>query len=266
MTSTERPVAFVLAASDHGTMIVNRFDHAMSQYGSLIGVGHQILSNGAYDPQEVALLLELLERRRAHYGDGVVAVDCGANVGVHTLEWARRMTGWGRVIAFEAQERIFYALAGNLALNNCFNARAIYAAVGAQIGALRIPAPDYLKPGSFGSLELRASEANEFIGQTIDYSAEATVEVALTTIDALKLDRLDLLKIDVEGMEAEVLDGAAATIAARRPIIVAEHIKSGQAPLVDRLAPLGYRMFGTRMNVIAAHSSDPSSREMRAEL
>ena len=40
----------------------------------------------------------------AYFGDGVMAIDCGANVGVHTLEWSRLMYGWGEVIAFEAQE------------------------------------------------------------------------------------------------------------------------------------------------------------------
>jgi FkbM family methyltransferase len=59
----------------------------------------------------------------------VVALDCGANIGVHSVEWARLMKDWGSVIAVEAQERVFYALAGNLTLQNCFNARAIWAAV-----------------------------------------------------------------------------------------------------------------------------------------
>ena len=60
--------------------------------------------------------------RRRFHGDGVVAIDCGANIGVHTVEWAIAMTGWGSVVAIEAQERIYYALAGNIAINNCFNA------------------------------------------------------------------------------------------------------------------------------------------------
>jgi FkbM family methyltransferase len=76
----------------------------------------------------------LLTLRRQYYGDGVVAIDCGANIGVFTLEWARAMTGWGSVIAVEAQERIYYALAGNIAINNCFNARAVLAAVADKPG------------------------------------------------------------------------------------------------------------------------------------
>ena len=83
--------------------------------------------------------MQLLTQRRQHFGDGVVVVDCGANIGVHTVAWAKGMTGWGQVLAIEAQERIFYALAGNITINNCFNARAFNAAVGAADGVLRVP-------------------------------------------------------------------------------------------------------------------------------
>jgi FkbM family methyltransferase len=44
-----------------------------------------------------------------------VAVDVGANVGAFTVLWGRHIMGWGFVHAFECQERIFYALAGNIA-------------------------------------------------------------------------------------------------------------------------------------------------------
>lgn len=37
------------------------------------------------------------------------------------------MAGWGAVIGIEAQQSIFYALAGNIAINNCFNAKAVLA-------------------------------------------------------------------------------------------------------------------------------------------
>jgi hypothetical protein len=113
-----RKIAFVLASSDHGTMIVNRFDYHMVDADN----------TSAFDPVSVELTTSLLKLRRQHFGDGITAIDCGANIGVFTVEWARAMTGWGNVIAIEAQERVFYALAGNIAINNCFNARAIFAA------------------------------------------------------------------------------------------------------------------------------------------
>jgi hypothetical protein len=125
MPNPPRKIAFISAATEHGTLIVNRFDQHLLGQSNGYGVGFQLLETASYDGGEIDLALKLLDLRRQHHGDGVVAVDCGANVGVHTIEWARHMTGWGVVLAIEAQERIYYALAGNIAINNCFNARAI---------------------------------------------------------------------------------------------------------------------------------------------
>jgi hypothetical protein len=78
------------------------------------------------------------------------------------------MTGWGSVIAIEAQERLYYALAGIIVINNCFNVIAMHAAVASEPGVLRIPQPDYLTASSFGSLELKPRADTEFIGPPID--------------------------------------------------------------------------------------------------
>ena len=110
-------------------MLVNRHDYRLVG-DSGYGVGFQLLNTQSFDQDEVDLLKSLLLSRRSNFGPGVVAIDCGANIGVHTIEWAKTMYGWGEVIAVEAQERVFYALAGNITVNNCFNARAIWAAVG----------------------------------------------------------------------------------------------------------------------------------------
>ncbi len=213
-----RPLSFVLAASDQGTLIVNHLDRHVVSPTAAYGVGHQILQGASFDPSEVALAIMLLKWLRETRGDGVIALDCGANVGVHTISWAREMTQWGKVIAFEAQERIFYALAGNICLNNCFNARAIHAAVGDQDGVLSVPAPNYNRPGSFGSLELIFREGAENIGQTIDYTALEPVRAL--RLDDLALPRVDFLKIDVEGMELPVTAGRAGTGVKTPPIPV----------------------------------------------
>src|SRR5215469_9756567 len=256
MQNPKRKIAFVLAASEHGTMIVNRLDYRMVDERRGFGVGCQILENAAYDASEVDTALGLLALRRQYFGDGVTAVDCGANIGVHTIEWAKRMSGWGQVIAIEAQERVFYALAGNIAINNCFNARALHAAVAAKIGTMRIPSPDYLKPGSFGSLELRPRRDVEFIGQPIDYSDRLATEIRTVTIDSLDLARIDLIKIDVEGMEPEALEGAKASIARSHPVLIVEAVKTDKAKLRGVLEQLGYRLFEIGMNVLALHESD----------
>ena len=146
MLQPARKLAFVLAASNHGAMIVNRLDYRNDNGGGTTGVGHQLLANGAFDALEVELAVKLLMLRKEFHGDGVIAIDCGANIGVHTLEWATAMTGWGQVVAIEAQERIYYALAGNIALNNCFNAIAIHGAVAAEPGVGSKPAPSSARP------------------------------------------------------------------------------------------------------------------------
>lgn len=259
MPAVLRPLPFVLASSNHGTMIVNRNDYHMTGLDRGYGVGHQILTTASFDQSEIDLALILLRLRQFHGGDGVFGIDCGANIGVHSIEWAKAMTGWGDVLAFEAQERVFYALAGNIAINNCLNARARYAAVGAMCGTLNIPEPDYLVPSSFGSLELRQSEGNEFIGQKIDYSDARLKPVDMVSIDSFKLRRVDLIKIDVEGMEMEVLDGAVATLARCKPVLLVEVIKTDRAALEAALSSAGYTTMDLGINLLALHRDDPLS-------
>lgn len=251
-----RPTAFVLTSTIHGAMLVNRHDYHKLSDGRGYGVGHQLLETSAFDPGEVDVVLQLLEMRRGHFGDGVIALDCGANVGVHTIEWAQLMHGWGEVAAFEAQERVFYALAGNITLNNCFNARAIWAAIGQESGLIDVPVPDYFTPSSFGSLEIRQTTTTEFIGQEINY-ARAT-PTRMMAIDDLGLTRLDFIKIDIEGMEMEALLGARATIAACRPQMLIERVKADEAALRGFLTEQGYAVFEAGMNLLAIHETDPA--------
>src|SRR5262245_42935954 len=85
----KRPIALVVVSSNHGKFIVNRNDYRMIDETNGFGVGFQILNSSCYDYPETKLLLALLSNRREFYGDGVVGVDCGANCGIHTVEWSR---------------------------------------------------------------------------------------------------------------------------------------------------------------------------------
>jgi FkbM family methyltransferase len=256
MSRVKRKLAFVLAASDHGTMIVSRLDYRMVSPTGGFGVGFQILESGAFDPNEVSLALSVLDLRRRYFSDGVLAIDCGANIGVHTIEWAKHMTDWGSVLAVEAQERIYYALAGNIAINNCFNAVALNAAISDAPGTLKIPRPDYLVPSSFGSLELRRTSNTEYIGQPVDYSERNLVAVEAISIDSLKLPRIDFIKIDIEGMEMEALAGAVESIAQHRPAMLIESIKSDAEALQKWLKQHDYIIFKVGINILAAHKED----------
>ena len=261
MQNVGRKLAFVLASSNHGTMIVNRFDYRMIDSQRGYGVGFQILETASFDASEVKLAVELLALRRRNHGGGVVAIDCGANIGVHTIEWAMSMTGWGSVLSIEAQERIYYALAGNIAINNCFNAIAVHGAVSSESGTLAIPNPDYLVPSSFGSLELRERKGNEFIGQPIDYGK--TVMVRKLALDEFNLPRVDLIKIDIEGMELEALEGARRTIDLSHPIMLIERIKADAGKLREWLGEHGYVIIEAGINVLAIHSTDKTLADVR---
>lgn len=245
-------------------MIVNRNDYHLIADNQAYGVGHQLMNTSCYDPDDVNLILSLLQIRRQHFGDGVFAVDCGANIGVHTIEWAGFMQGWGDVLAFEAQERIFYALAGNVAINNCLNATVKFAALGAEVGDIEIPEPNYLEPGSFGSFELKQKANNENIGQAIDYQAKGN-KISQVTLDSLALARVDMLKIDVEGMEDEVLTGAVKLIAEHQPIIFVEFIKSDADKLTQILNDADYTLFHMPMNILAVHKDDPTLSHLESK-
>jgi FkbM family methyltransferase len=261
MNHTEKPVAFVLISSQHGTLIVNKNDYCVTSNNMVFGVGFQLLTKSSYDRQEIMFLLEIIRKKRELNGNGVVAIDCGANIGVNTIEWANAMHDWGQIIAFEAQEKIFYALAGNIAINNCFNVTARHAAVGASCGFIDIPEPDYNKPASYGSLELHYRANNEYIGQDIDY--QKTKKTPIVSIDSLNLDRCDFIKIDVEGMESEVLAGASNTLERLKPVMWIEILKSNKEELCEYLKERGYKLFVVGMNMLVVHQDDPVIKKLQ---
>ncbi len=111
---------------------------------------------------------------------------------------------------------------------------------------------NYFDFGSLGSLELKFRRETEFIGQAIDYNPHALVSVPQVSIDSLALDRVDFIKIDVEGMELDVLRGAEMTLRMCRPRLWIEWIKTNRVVLLDLLAALNYRVELERgMNILA---------------
>jgi FkbM family methyltransferase len=161
-------------------------------------------------------------------GDTVVEV--GANIGAHTLFLARRVGAEGRVYAFEPQRPLFQMLCGNLAMNELFNTHALHAASGREPGQIRVPSIDYAGAHNFAGLSLGGSGAGE--------------QVPVVPVDSLNLSALRLLKVDVEGMEGDVLAGAAQTIRRLRPAIYVENDREENSPhLITQIRELGYRMW-----------------------
>jgi len=251
MTIQNDRICFVLAATHHGPMLVNRMDF-MRVEGGIIGVGGVMLETGAHDEHDIVPLMEILAQRRQINGDGVIMIDGGANIGALTIPLGRFMTGWGAIMAFEPQERIAYALGGNIILNNCFNCRALQVVLGREHTEVDIPILDHQQPANFGGL---AMNGNCQPGQPL----ERSISVKVIPLDLLNLPRLDLLKLDVEGMEPDVIDGAKETIARCKPVIFAEWIACGVDAIKDRLPDYEFTQAG-RMNILGIHKEDKVQR------
>ncbi len=160
---------------------------------------------------------------------GDVVVEAGSNIGSHTVPLARTVGPAGLVHAFEPQRVVFDLLAHNLRANGLDNVVLHNAAVGDRPGTVGIPVPDYASPGNYGGVSVGGLDGEM---------------VPLETIDGLNLDRLALLKADVEGMEAAALEGAARTIARCRPAIYLENDRADRSPgLIALIQGFGYRLW-----------------------
>ncbi|GAB3268390.1 hypothetical protein GCM10027296_47570 [Chitinimonas naiadis] len=98
---------------------------------------------------------------------------------------------------------------------------------------------------------------NEFIGQEIDYSDDKMQLTKMVAIDDLNLDRLDFIKIDIEGMEMDALMGAERAITNHKPQMLIEKLKSDEAGIRSFLEDRGYKILQLGINLLAVHESDP---------
>jgi FkbM family methyltransferase len=142
---------------------------------------------------------------------GWVVADVGANIGYYTLIFSRLVEHGGRVYAFEPAEIAYATLLRNLALNDA-----------TRIKTHRVALADYqgscsLTPAPGASLGLSRLTRKDEVGME---------SVPVTTLDAFiqeeGIDRLDLIKVDIEGAEKCFLTGAAQTLARLRPIVMIE--------------------------------------------
>ena len=134
---------------------------------------------------------------------GTVAIDVGANIGIHTVELAMAVGAAGRVIAFEPESRSFDLLVRNLSRNGVVNTSVEKIALGNHSGR--------------GRLAVHASNLGDHrILREAESTSEPFQDVQIATLDDFCLplgpNAVSLIKIDVQGFEGQVLQGAEATI------------------------------------------------------
>lgn len=166
---------------------------------------------------------------------GMVVVDVGANLGDFTLVAARAVGPSGKVVAFEPDPQNFGWLIKSVERNAFKNIEIRQEALSASEGV----APFFLSDVS-GWHTLKAGQ--------ISLSGErAPITVRTRPLDTLTLDRLDVVKIDVEGAEYEVLSGAERHLAQFRPLLFVDLHASMGADVegVSRmLRGLNYKLYG----------------------
>jgi FkbM family methyltransferase len=209
-------------ACRHGTMLYNPLDAY---------VGRALDLYGEFSEGEVQMLLQLAP-------EGGVVLDVGANIGALTLPLARKVGPKGAVYAVEPQRPIHMMLCANIVMNGLGHVRALDAALGKAKGIAYVPQLDYAKPNNYGGISLMEAPR----------AGVPAAAAPMTTIDALELEACALMKIDVEGMETEVLQGGADTIRRRRPFLYVENDRPEKsAGLIALLrAELGYDLYWHR--------------------
>ena len=187
-------------------------------------IGQALDLYGEFSEIEAAFMCEFLE-------PGDVAVEVGANIGSLTVPLANAVGEEGTLIAFEPQPVLLQNLCANIALNGLRHVRTVNAAVGDRQGSVRLPKLDHTKPGLFGAHGIGSREDGDTIG-------------VLQLDDALKVSRCKFMKIDVEGMEANVIRGARDVIRRCRPVLYVENDRRGKSPeLIRLLQEMDYSLY-----------------------
>ncbi len=179
----------------YGFMILNKYDDTICEHLRVFG---------EWSEGEIDALRPVVSK-------GDVVLDIGANIGTHTLFFSDAVGSQGHVHSFEPQRIPFLTLCGNVAINSLVNVTTYPVGVGEYATTMILEPTDPFKARNIGGTALgRGDKPGE--------------KVSIVTIDSLDfLKQCNLIKIDVEGMEINVLRGAFKTIQTFRPYLYLEH-------------------------------------------
>jgi FkbM family methyltransferase len=205
----------------------------------IVRVGDQIsravFSHGCYEPHLTSLVLPFLK-------PGMTVFDIGANIGYYTVLMARRVGPTGTVHAFEINEKVIDLLEENVQFANIRNVKIIKRAVAGTTGQR-----EFFVPAT-------GDEAEGSLTKSERYDAITTVEVPSVSLDDYvrenQIEQVDFIKIDVEGAEYEVFEGAKNLLSSpKKPVIMFEALDSvcmnfgvNWLDVVEKLRSFGYRI------------------------
>lgn len=186
-------------------------------------LGTLVLFHGGYEDREIAELCKYIPQ-------GGTVLDVGANIGLSALEFSRNAGPAGRVLAFEPHPDTAARLRINLERNGAANVEIVQSAVGATPGTITFN---------------ESADATQSSASVIPRKLVRSFDVPLTTVDLAwaKAGKpaVSVLKIDVEGGELQVLQGAGELLARDHPAILLEAWGAEQLdPIHALLIAAGY--------------------------
>ena len=153
-------------------------------------LGRSLREYGEWAKKELDFLSALVR-------PGSVIIDAGAFIGTHTLAFSKFTGPEGKVYSFEAHPTFFKLLEKNIKDNSITNVSTFNSGLSNKTGKMKVEDVDIHSTNSFGSMKLKE-----------DKPGNNMLDIGITTIDSLNIESCDLIKLDVEGMEASVLSGA----------------------------------------------------------
>lgn len=221
-----------------GPLDIDRFGHRLRLYPFRnVCERRALFTPQFFDARERELIA-------ARLPEDPVFVDIGANVGLYGFHVAAAARGRARILAIEPQADIIARMRANIGFNQGTGIVALECAVGAENGTMTL----FVDPGNKGESSVK------MIG---DGGADAAVEVPtrtlLSILESESIERIDALKIDVEGAEDIVLFPffAAAPPTLHPGLIVLERSDAWHDDCRALLADHGYRLIAeTRLNLV----------------
>jgi len=216
-------------------MNTNESHFVRTRYGHM-----HLLGRDSVVSESLALYGEWAQREiefLAHFiSPGSTVLDIGAFIGTHTLAFSSLAGDHGTVIAFEPRAEAFELLSRNVHDNHRTNVHLHQQGVADMSALIQL---HRLQPGALTNFAGLALEDDG------DSASGSGYQVPLITVDSLSLSAVGLLKIDVEGMERQVLEGGKKTIATLKPAIFAEaNSISAGIKILNWCQSNGYECFG----------------------
>lgn len=221
-------------------------NYALFKHSDIIS---DAVRNGGYEKE----LQEVADRILGNYHDGIV-IDIGANLGSFVVPLAKQRPDL-QFEAFEPQRIVYYQLCANTFLNRLSNVYAHNVGVSNEQRITSYVLPNYAEETNIGAFSI------DFDTRLKDYEVRTegfTERMIIIPLDSMQYEKVRLIKIDVEGHELQVLQGAEYTLRENNyPPIIFEawtwKFPEKRQAVFDHLESLGYEIAQIGQNNIAQY-------------